>query len=98
MPNEKCVKIMSLHASKGLSAKYVVILNVTADILPAKYHGASEYSLEHEDEQRRLFYVAVTRCAGSPLGVSHPGTLIISAKKGRRSKFIAELDKPIMNV
>jgi DNA helicase-2/ATP-dependent DNA helicase PcrA len=103
---DDCIRIMSLHASKGLNAKYVVIMNVNSDVLPSKYHGESEYYIQHLEEQRRLFYVAVTRCKGSNLfenteggslcedaELEYPGTLIISTKKGRTSKFIGELSK-----
>ena len=94
---DKYIKIMSLHASKGLSAKYVVVMNVNRDILPAKYHGASAHALtrsDHVKEQRRLFYVAVTRCKGSSrdeIPLKYAGKLIISTIEGNCSKFISEL-------
>lgn len=74
------VRIMSLHASKGLSAKYVVITSAIDELIP-RFDNDSEISLEKQlEEQRRLFYVAITRCKGSDNG--YPGTLIISSFAG----------------
>ena len=74
------VRIMSLHASKGLSAKYVVIMSAIDALIP-RLNRDSEVSLESQlEEQRRLFYVAITRCKSSDNG--HPGKLIISSFVG----------------
>lgn len=74
------VRIMSLHASKGLSAKYVVVMSAIDELIP-RLDKESEISLDKQlEEQRRLFYVAITRCKSSDLG--YPGTLIISSFVG----------------
>jgi len=74
------VRIMSLHASKGLSAKYVVIMSAIDELIP-RLDKASEISLDKQlEEQRRLFYVAITRCKSSEEG--YAGTLIISSFVG----------------
>lgn len=71
------VRIMSLHASKGLSAKYVVVMSAIDGLIP-RVDKDSEISEERQiEEQRRLFYVAITRCKSSAEG--YPGTLIISS-------------------
>lgn len=71
------VRIMSLHASKGLSAKFVVVMSCIDELLPRIDHDmmAGEIQLNIE-EQRRLFYVAVTRCKCTS---DYNGTLIISS-------------------
>lgn len=69
------VRIMSLHASKGLSAKYVIVMSAIDELIPGEI--SSDKQLE---EQRRLFYVAITRCKSSDIG--YPGTLIISSFVG----------------
>ena len=63
------VRIMSLHAAKGLSAKLVIIMSAINGLIP----------LEGKDieEQRRLFYVAITRCKGSK--DEYPGMVVISS-------------------
>ena len=71
------VRIMSLHASKGLSAKYVVVMSVIDELIP-RLDKESDISLDKQlEEQRRLFYVAITRCKSSDVG--YAGTLIISS-------------------
>ena len=74
------VRIMSLHASKGLSAKYVIIMSAIDDLIP-RIVPNSEISKEQQiEEQRRLFYVAITRCKSSDH--EYPGSLIISSFVG----------------
>jgi superfamily I DNA/RNA helicase len=57
------VRVMSLHKSKGLTSRVVVIAGAIEGLIP--FHddkvAAAEQALVLE-EQRRLFYVAVTRC------------------------------------
>lgn len=65
------VRIMSLHAAKGLSAGMVIIMSAVEDLIPLEGKGSVE-------EQRRLFYVAITRCKGSATG-KYPGKLVVSA-------------------
>ena len=81
---------MSLHAAKGLSAKVVIIMSAVEGLLP----------LDGKDleEQRRLFYVAITRCKGGKAG-SYPGKLVIStyteSEEGEPrtpSRFIREIN------
>ncbi len=74
------VRIMSLHASKGLSAKYVIVMSAIDELIP-RIDKDSDVSIEKQiEEQRRLFYVAITRCKSS--GEGYPGTLIISSFVG----------------
>ena len=74
------VRIMSLHASKGLSAKYVVVMSAIDELIP-RLDKESDISLDKQlEEQRRLFYVAITRCKSSDVG--YAGTLIISSFVG----------------
>jgi superfamily I DNA/RNA helicase len=52
--NENKVNLMTIHKSKGLEFSVVFIPSVNQDILP---HAKSE----NTDEEKRLFYVAITR-------------------------------------
>lgn len=65
------VRIMTMHAAKGLSAQMVIIMSAVEGLIPQAGSGTIE-------EQRRLFYVAITRCKGGKVG-EYPGKLIISS-------------------
>jgi len=53
---EKNIKIMSIHKSKGLGADYVFIVGLNEGIIPNKKQGNDTI-----ESQRRLFYVGITR-------------------------------------
>ncbi len=50
------VKLMTLHASKGLEFKYVFIIGANFGLIPLHTKTVKE-----EDEERRLFFVGITR-------------------------------------
>jgi DNA helicase-2/ATP-dependent DNA helicase PcrA len=52
------VSIMTVHSAKGLEFKYVYIAGVEEDLFPSHMSLESSKDLE---EERRLFYVALTR-------------------------------------
>ncbi len=84
------VRIMSLHAAKGLSAQMVIIMSATDNMIPM--------SGKDIEEQRRLFYVAITRCKGSI--DQYPGKVVVSyfthsedgTVEHRMSRFFGEMN------
>jgi DNA helicase-2/ATP-dependent DNA helicase PcrA len=54
------VTLMTIHASKGLEFNYVFVVGIEEDLFPSKRMVGSPAELE---EERRLFYVAITRAA-----------------------------------
>lgn len=70
------VRLMTVHASKGLEFDYVFICGLENDLFPHKGMGNSRKSGEDAEEERRLFYVAVTR-AGKKLFLSYASTRTI---------------------
>ena len=71
------VRIMSLHSSKGLSAKFVIMISMIDELIPFVPKDTTNELKEILEEQRRLFYVAMTRCKSSE--TEYPGRLIISS-------------------
>ncbi|MCK5027034.1 MAG: UvrD-helicase domain-containing protein, partial [Candidatus Pacebacteria bacterium] len=58
--NQNAVKLMTVHAAKGLEFPYVFITGLEQDLFP--HHKFDEVlSKEAQEEERRLFYVALTR-------------------------------------
>lgn len=56
------VTLMSLHTAKGTEFDVVIILGLEDGIFPAVWHWRSEAIQEEQlKEERRLFYVAMTR-------------------------------------
>ena len=56
------IKVMSLHKSKGLTAKCVVVVGCVAGALPTVRPGLSSSAQQQSiEEKRRLFYVSITR-------------------------------------
>lgn len=56
------VRIMSLHKAKGLTADFVVIAGCIEGFIPTRDDRLSKAEQERQlEEQRRLFYVAITR-------------------------------------
>lgn len=66
------VRIMSLHKSKGLTSRVVVLAAAVDGIIPTLDRDEPEEDQEADfNEQRRLFYVAITRSKGE-LIISYP--------------------------
>lgn len=55
------VKLMTVHASKGLEFDYVFISGLEQNLFPHEKMSKDEISAEDKEEERRLFYVALTR-------------------------------------
>ncbi len=97
------VKLMTAHAAKGLEFKHIFVLRANSGSFPSSYREAlfefppelreiSQPELDehaiHKEEERRLFYVAMTRARDC---------LTLHAKPGRRKSddtppgFVGEL-------
>ena len=56
--NNEYVSLMTIHQSKGLEFDYVHIVGMEENIFPSQQ---SMFSIKDVEEERRLFYVALTR-------------------------------------
>ena len=56
--SDEQVTMMTIHGSKGLEFKYLFVVGMEEDLFPSQMMLSSREDLE---EERRLFYVAITR-------------------------------------
>ncbi|MBZ4675856.1 MAG: ATP-dependent helicase [Anaerophaga sp.] len=90
------VTLMTIHAAKGLEFKNVYIVGIEEGLFPSGMASTSEAGLE---EERRLFYVALTRA-------QERATLTFSRSRykfgeltfARPSRFLGEIDQSYLNV
>lgn len=84
------ITMMTIHSAKGLEFKYVYVVGMEEDLFPSAMMMNSRADLE---EERRLFYVAVTR-AEIHLTLSHANTRYRFGKliDCKRSRFVEEIN------
>jgi DNA helicase-2/ATP-dependent DNA helicase PcrA len=93
---KKGVRLMTVHASKGLEFNHVFVVGLEQDLFPHKNIGNRKRSKEEEEEERRLFYVAVTR-ARKNLYLSYAELRTIFGQKqiNAPSEFLEDIDDDI---
>ena len=87
----KKVNLMTMHASKGLEFRIVHLAGIEDDVIPSA--RALEENAKNIDEERRLFYVAITR-AREKLIINYADTRI--SREGEEkllipSRFLEEI-------
>ncbi|MED1125209.1 ATP-dependent helicase [Bacillus atrophaeus] len=87
---EDRVQLLTMHSSKGLEFKTVLVVGVNEGIIP---HWKAD-TLRGVEEERRLFYVAMTR-AEKMLFITRPRITYVNGApmSSKESKFIGEIDK-----
>ena len=91
--NEEAVKLMTVHASKGLEFDYVFITGLEEDLFPHQRMGATK-NKEDGEEERRLFYVALTRARKKIfLTYANTRTIFGSLQVTVPSQFICDIDE-----
>jgi len=94
--NQNKVTLMTVHASKGLEFPYIYIVGLEENLFPSQLSLSSRPELE---EERRLFYVALTR-AEKQVTLSYPisrfrwGNMVHSEP----SRFIDEIPEKHLNL
>ena len=84
------VALMTVHSSKGLEFPYVYVAGMEENLFPSANMLSAKQEIE---EERRLFYVAVTR-AKRAVGLSFAGTRMRNGKheSNAPSRFLKEID------
>ncbi len=85
------VTLMTIHSSKGLEFKNIYVVGVEEGLFPSRMTMESEQGVE---EERRLFYVAITRAEDNAM-VSFARTRYKYGEQSsaRPSRFIQEIDE-----
>jgi DNA helicase-2/ATP-dependent DNA helicase PcrA len=95
-PRAERVTLMTLHASKGLEFPIVFIAGCEANLLP---YRAGEKSPEAIEEERRLFYVGLTRAKARVfLTRAQKRTLHGQNRMQEPSPFLAEIEDYLRHV
>lgn len=89
------VKLMTVHSAKGLEFPYVFVVGLEHDLFPHSFGGVKD-SKSDQEEERRLFYVAVTR-AEKQLFLSYAGVRYIHGEQHLQepSEFIQDISEDI---
>jgi DNA helicase II / ATP-dependent DNA helicase PcrA len=90
------VTLMTIHMAKGLEFKYVYIVGLEEDLFPSQMMLSSRADLE---EERRLFYVAITR-AEKRLFLSYATTRYRFGrlKNCEPSRFLNDIDSGFLKM
>lgn len=94
-PNADVVKLMTVHAAKGLEFQCVFVAGLEETLFPS---GMSINTREELEEERRLFYVAITR-AKTRLWLSYANSRYRfgSLVQNEPSRFLEELPEDYLD-
>jgi DNA helicase II / ATP-dependent DNA helicase PcrA len=91
------VTLMTVHSSKGLEFKNVFIVGLEENLFPSGFSGT--LTLAELEEERRLFYVALTRAKSNAfLSFAQQRFRWGSAEFCKPSRFIGEIDHQFLNL
>jgi DNA helicase-2/ATP-dependent DNA helicase PcrA len=93
---DNAINMMTIHSAKGLEFKIVFVIGVEDGLLP---HSKTVDESGNDEEEKRLFYVAVTR-ARERLYLSYPRLRIrydIPSYR-ERSPFLNDIDKDLLEI
>jgi len=95
-PEEKDrVTMMTIHSAKGLEFKYVYIVGLEENLFPS---SMNQYNPKELEEERRLFYVALTRaCKRVTLSYALNRYKWGTLEHSSPSRFIAEIDRNFLH-
>ena len=90
------VKLMTVHASKGLEFKYVFVTGLEDGLFPHERQNERQTG-EDREEERRLFYVALTRAKEKLfLSFANFRTIFGSRQINAPSEFISDIPADLL--
>jgi DNA helicase-2/ATP-dependent DNA helicase PcrA len=91
------VTLMTVHSSKGLEFKNVFIVGLEENLFPSGFSGT--LTLAELEEERRLFYVALTRAKSNAyISFAQQRFRWGNAEFCKPSRFIGEIDHQFLNL
>lgn len=101
---QPAVRLMTVHAAKGLEFKVVFIVGLEQDLFPLTRGGESDdgttdTTASQREEERRLFYVALTR-AKERVFLSQAASRMLFGRRQETfpSEFIGEINPDLIEV
>lgn len=93
---KNAIKLMTIHSSKGLEFDYIFITGLEDTLFPSKRFNEKQTENQKEEE-RRLFYVALTR-ARKKIFLSYASVRTIFGSKqiNPPSEFISDIDESLI--
>ena len=92
--SDDCVTMMTIHSAKGLEFPVVYVVGMEEGIFPG---ASAQYDQEELEEERRLFYVAMTRAKEMlTLPNCRPRMLYGRTSANRASRFLEEIPEENM--
>lgn len=90
------VRLMTVHASKGLEFDTVFIVGLEDGLFPSQNFGGKKKTTEENEEERRLFYVAVTRARKNLfLSYAEMRTIFGQKQMNMPSEFVSDVPPEI---
>ena len=90
------IKLMTVHAAKGLEFKYIFITGLEDGLFPHEKRNDNKTG-EDSEEERRLFYVALTRAKEKLfLSFTNFRTIFGSTQINSPSEFIADIPPDLL--
>lgn len=91
------VRLMTIHAAKGLEFHHVFITGLEQDLFPSRRAQDESKDLSEREEERRLFYVALTRAAKKVfLSYASFRTIFGQRQVNVPSEFISDIDDALI--
>lgn len=93
--NPNKVMLMTVHASKGLEFKHCILVGLEENLFPSSMSLESQQNIE---EERRLFYVALTRAMETAtLSFANSRRLYGQMSNSTPSRFLSEIDSSYLS-
>ncbi len=95
---QNAVRLMTIHAAKGLEFDYVFITGMEQDLFPSRRSQDESKDIGEREEERRLFYVALTRAAKKVyLSYASFRTIFGTRQINVPSEFLSDIDDSLLS-